>query len=65
MQDYLGRDVRHVVAGARGAPARALHVDDGVDGGPRLRREMRRLLESRVFIMWTGQSAHVNLAQSI
>jgi hypothetical protein len=31
-------------------------VDDGVDAGPRLRREMRRLLESRVFIMWTGQS---------
>jgi len=43
-----GRDVRHVVAGARGAPARALHVDNGVDAGPRLRREMRRLLESRV-----------------
>ena len=53
-----GRDVRHVVAGARGAPARALRVDDGVDAGPRLRREMRRILESRVFIMWTGQSAH-------
>jgi len=24
--------------------------DDGVDAGPRLRREMRRLLESRVFM---------------
>jgi len=37
-QAGLGRDVvRHVVAGARGAPARAHHAwDDGVDGGPRL-----------------------------
>ena len=33
-------------------------MDDGVDAGSRLRREMRRILESRVFIMWTGQSAH-------
>ncbi len=37
VQDYLGRGVRHVVAGARGAPARALSARP-----PRGQRRRRR-----------------------
>ena len=50
--------MRYVVIGAAVLPRAPAMWDDGVDGGPGLRREMRRILESRVFIMWTGQSAH-------
>ena len=52
----LGRDMRYVVVGAAVLPRAPAMWDDGVDGGPGLRREMRRLLESRVF-MRIGQSA--------
>jgi hypothetical protein len=48
--------MRYVVIGAAVLPRAPAMWDDGVDGGPGLRREMRRLLEPRVF-MRIGQSA--------